>query len=1088
MLSVRTKITIILILIIVGFSAILYTEYRSEKARARLIFAEREKEERRLFEKILALKTRSIEKFAVFEYSIWSEMVNFIEKPDTIWAVQSIDVALSTYGLSVIWIFDTLFNPVYTALDKGIEIEALNRIPIEIAVLKRIFADRKKVSFFAGSPAGVIEICGATVHPTEDTYRETPIKGYFLAGRLLNKNFLDELSEYTGARFELIPQTGLEADSVRGVVKSGLVAFSKFLYDWNNKPIARLDFYKKFPGIAELNVIAYERFYIVSVFAIMVIVIMFLFLYQWVQKPLKAISKSLDKQDPEFLEGLQKRKNEFGNLANLVQNFFVQREVLIREIAERRNTETALRESEELYRSLIDTSPDAVIFTDLEGKIKLVNSQTAPLFGFDPAEDFIGKSIFDFFPSGQFDRAKGIFSKILIEGSVRGLEYYMYRKDGNGFWCEIGASVIRDAKGSANGIIYEMRDITARKDTETALIDSETRLRTLANSTFEGIVIHDKGTILDANTAFCEMFGLKREELSEVNWRDFVAPESIEIVSAKMKTQSEEPYEAVFTRKDRSRFVCEVRGRPINFNGIPARIVALHDITDRKTYEERLANEKEQLAVTLRSIGEAVVTVDTQRRIVLMNEVAERLTGWSQEDARGRFFNDVFNLINEKNRTRYTCPIEKVLEEKRVFNISGSALLRASDRTERAITLSCAPIHSPDSTIIGVVLVIKDITELRKMEEEMIKADKLESISLLAGGIAHDFNNILSAIITNLSLARNEVPGNDALSRILDDAMRASLEARILNQRLLTFAKGGEPLKKPMFIGELIENIVGFTLRGSNISFRLNIPTDLKPVFADELQISQVFYNLIINAKQAMPRGGSIVIEAENVKIAEVDNVPLTEGEYVKIVVADSGIGIPNEHISKIFDPYFTTKQNGSGLGLATVYSIMSKHEGYITVESELGVGTRFTIYLPISGELPHAEEKPAERELHGKILLMDDRTAILNITQKMLERKGFEVELAHDGNEAIAKYRESMSLDRPFDAVILDIAVPGGLGGEMVMGEILKIDSKAKGIATSGYLDDPVLKNYERYGFRGAIPKPFRIDEITNLLSKIIG
>jgi len=371
------------------------------------------------------------------------------------------------------------------------------------------------------------------------------------------------------------------------------------------------------------------------------------------------------------------------------------------------------------------------------------------------------------------------------------------------------------------------------------------------------------------------------------------------------------------------------------------------EISERKQAEEALAAEKERLAITLRSIGDGVIATNNKGEIILINKIAEKLTGWSQDEAIGRPLNEVFYIINERTRKPYENFFEKVIKADSVVSLSNDTILIARDGTERVIADSSAPIRDKDGNIIGVILVFRDITEERKLEQELIKADKLESIGILAGGIAHDFNNILTAILGNISLAEVHAKSEEKVVERLEKAKKACLRGRDLVQQLLTFSKGGEPIKKVTSIAKLIKESVNFALSGSNVKCEFSIPDDLWLVEIDEGQINQVINNLIINAVQAMPEGGIIEVSCENTIITEKDNFPFKKGKYVKITIKDKGVGIPKEHLPKIFDPFFTTKEKGTGLGLATTYSIIKKHDGYIELKSEVGVGTTFYIYLP---------------------------------------------------------------------------------------------------------------------------------------------
>jgi len=510
----------------------------------------------------------------------------------------------------------------------------------------------------------------------------------------------------------------------------------------------------------------------------------------------------------------------------------------------------------------------------------------------------------------------------------------------------------------------------------------------------------------------------------------------------------------------------------------------------RQKSEDDLQKETEKLTVTLRSIGDGVIATDFNGRVVLINKIAETLTGWRQEEAAGKLLGEVFNIINEKTRKPCVNPVDKVITSGRIIGLANHTALIARDGTERSIADSGAPIFDRESRIVGVILVFRDITDQLRMEEELLKVKKLESVGVLAGGIAHDFNNILAAILGNINLASLYIkPEDEKVRRLLGEAEKASLRARDLTQRLLTFAKGGDPVKKTASIAEIIKDTAGFVLRGSNVRCEYHISQDLWPVQVDAGQMSQVIQNIILNARQALPAGGVIDVTCENFVKDEQLILPLHAGEYVKISIIDKGIGIPDNLLERIFDPYFTTKQEGSGLGLAISHSIVTKHDGYIAVNSGQGAGTTFTIYLPASkGEDPDEQKEGWAVKMKAKanILVMDDDDMVRILVQEMLSHLGYEMISAKDGAEAIELYKGLNDAANPFDAVILDLTVPGGMGGKDAVKEILAINPEAKVIVSSGYSNDPIMTNYVEYGFSAAVAKPYQLQELLKVINQV--
>jgi nitrogen-specific signal transduction histidine kinase/AmiR/NasT family two-component response regulator len=389
---------------------------------------------------------------------------------------------------------------------------------------------------------------------------------------------------------------------------------------------------------------------------------------------------------------------------------------------------------------------------------------------------------------------------------------------------------------------------------------------------------------------------------------------------------------------------------------------------------------------------------------------------------------------------------------------------------------------------------IRNITEKIRLEEELRKAHKLESLGVLAGGIAHDFNNLLTGILGNVSLAKAMTDqGLKAHSRLIE-AENAVGRARELTQQLMTFSRGGSPVKKTVSIEQLAMDSASFVLRGSNVKCRCWIADNIWPVEVDEGQMSQVINNLIINADQAMADGGTIDMYIDNAFIGSDTGLPLKEGRYVKIRIVDHGIGIAEEHLDRIFDPYFTTKEKGSGLGLATVYSIIRKHGGYIGVASKPSAGTEFEITIPASETgvtkpvITHTVRSERPSNGHGRILVMDDEEIIRDVAAEILSHLGYEPVVCRDGAAAIDLYRAELSTGIPFSGVIMDLTIPGGIGGRETMKRLLEMDPGVVGIVSSGYSNDPILADYGDYGFKGIVVKPYSVEKLGSVLHELVG
>jgi two-component system, cell cycle sensor histidine kinase and response regulator CckA len=393
---------------------------------------------------------------------------------------------------------------------------------------------------------------------------------------------------------------------------------------------------------------------------------------------------------------------------------------------------------------------------------------------------------------------------------------------------------------------------------------------------------------------------------------------------------------------------------------------------------------------------------------------------------------------------------------------------------------------------LAAMSISRDITIRKQMEEDLQRAHKLESLGVLAGGIAHDFNNLMMAVQGYMDLALLGLAPNNTAHKYLDSAQQCMAQAKELTSRLITFSMGGFPFRKSCDVTELVRDAVHRMIKGVDVKATFDFTEDLWPTEIDEQQMKQVFNNLTTNALEAMPQGGGLTVQAENTEIQGGNALPLKEGPYLRIIFADEGIGIPEEHLAKVFDPYFTTKgmgvQKGMGLGLSVCYSILKKHQGHILVDSQPGKGTTVTLYLPAqAGQATGADLKKTLSTDAVRVLIMDDELHIRDIERAYLEMLSYEVTDVKDGQEAIDAYKKALHLGTPFDLVILDLTVRQGLGGQLAMERLLKIDPEIRAIIASGYADDPVIEHYGDYGFRGALKKPFNGEEMKNLVENIL-
>jgi PAS domain S-box-containing protein len=624
------------------------------------------------------------------------------------------------------------------------------------------------------------------------------------------------------------------------------------------------------------------------------------------------------------------------------------------------------------------------------------------------------------------------------------------------------------------------------RQTEEALRESEARYRDLVENATDLICTHDlKGTLLSVNAAAAKRIGTAVGEIVGLHLPDLLPEnrrrEFYDYIKAIQRDGTASGTMKIVTPNGEVRF-WEYHNT-LRTEGVPEPIVRgmARDVTGEVLARKALkkSEEKYRLLFERNLAGVYRTTIDGE--FLDCNDAYARIYGYQSREEIMKV--PVAHLYpNPKLREEF---IEELKAKGTLMNLEIIRRRRDGNLIWLLENTSLVPDEKGNLNEIEGTLV--DITERKKAEEELLKADKLESVGILAGGIAHDFNNILTSIIGNISLARMHLESGSKAFDLLNAAETAAIKASGLSSRLLTFARGGLPAKETTSISDLIKESSLDMLKGSKSKCELSIEEDLWPVEADPRQISQVISNIVINADQAMPDGGIVKVKAENLVLDEKNEMPLKSGKYIRISVKDQGVGISERHLSKIFDPYFTTKSAGSGLGLATAYSIIQKHNGHISVYSRPGAGTTFDIYLPASDKAVPIKEIFAPLTGQGKILLMDDDQLLREMVKDMLELLGYDSEYAVDGTEAIEMYRKAKESEKPYDAVILDLSIPGGMGGKETIKKLLEMDNKTKAIVCSGYSNDPVMSNYRGYGFKGVMPKPFDLNSLGRVLNEVL-
>ena len=512
------------------------------------------------------------------------------------------------------------------------------------------------------------------------------------------------------------------------------------------------------------------------------------------------------------------------------------------------------------------------------------------------------------------------------------------------------------------------------------------------------------------------------------------------------------------------------------------------EIDERERVERALEVEKQLVLATVYSMGEGVIKTDAEGCVRLMNPRAEVLTGWSREEALGRPIRDVVQTAGLEDVTpagpEGAPELEDLLSGHAIASRRTEWRMRHRDGHELQVVETAATVHDPEGRVSGLVVVLRDVTSQRQMQAELHRNQRLESLGVLAGGIAHDFNNLLTVIQGNVTLALDVDIDDQNQRKVIEAAARGCEAAADLPRQLLALAKGGAPIKqRGASVVQLIHDVADFAMRGASVTCTVSIPEDLSPADIDQGQIAQALQNLVINARQAMPEGGEIRVRALNVTAAAVTDPP---HGWIEIVVEDDGRGISEEDLQHIFDPYFTSKEEGSGLGLSTSYWIAKRHGGTLEATSELGVGTCFVLRLPASDLIEESEAvaSPNAAPKSLRILVMDDEPSIRTFLLTALTSFGHTTVATASGQEALTAFSDALDAGEPFDVVFLDLTIPGGMGGAEALVGMRELSPDTRAVVMSGYSSDPILARYEEYGFQAKLPKPFTVTSLIGVLA----
>jgi len=639
-------------------------------------------------------------------------------------------------------------------------------------------------------------------------------------------------------------------------------------------------------------------------------------------------------------------------------------------------------------------------------------------------------------------------------------------------------------------------DITERKRAE----EENARLVRAVATVREGIAVtDDQDRFIYVNDAHAKIYQYEPHELAGKSWRDTTPPELVPLIGPELERMlhnreiGEWSGEAPGLCKDGTRKATEVTAtaRWNEKGDYLGHICVVRDITERKRDEEKLRQSEEFIRGILDTVDEGFIVIDRDYRILTANKAYCSHAGLCGDEVVG---SHCYEISHGTSRPCFEEGEECAVRTVFATGEPQTSLHKHPGRNGSVmyVETKAYPIKDAAGGVRSVIETINNITEKHLLEEERLKTQKLESIGTLAGGIAHDFNNLLQGVFGYISMAKLTYDQREKSLAMLEQAEKALHQSVSLASQLLTFSKGGKPVRKRTVLAPLVENAAKFALSGSRSGLALDIAPDLWSVDADSGQIGQVVQNIVLNADQAMPGGGRIVITARNIA-ADDGELPQSLGarDHVLLAITDSGIGIPEQDLNRIFDPYFTTKEKGNGLGLATAYSIVRNHEGLITVSSDVGRGTTFLLYLPaaVAGEAVSKQAAaPVVSSRSGRVLIMDDEEMVRLVSGELIRALGHETAFAEDGETAVRLYQEARAAGRPFDVVILDLTIRGGMGGAEAVHRLQAIDPSLRAVVSSGYSEDAVIADYRQHGFQAFLKKPYDIEDLKRTLNALIG
>jgi len=764
---------------------------------------------------------------------------------------------------------------------------------------------------------------------------------------------------------------------------------------------------------------------------------------------------------------------------------------IFQDVTDRRRAEEALSRSELLHRTTIDAMDDLVHVVDSDLTITLVNrTLRAWCRRLGIHKEPVGHGVRAVFPFLQ-EEVLAEYLQVFQRGETLVTEETTPVADTE-FITETRKIPVMEGDRVVR-VLTLVRDVTERRLWEREMAESEERFRALFEGSLDAIFLTDPdtGVILDVNPAAEELLllprdrivGMEHQRLYPVHARGDAMRAFREFIHDREEVRS---VELPVLRADGTQVHVEILAQVLQIKGVPVVYGAFRDISRRREAEEALRRSEQRYRTLYENLRDGSATVDMDGKIVEFNTVFSEMLGYTPEEILGLTFRQ---LTPKRWLAAENAIIENQVLKRGYSEVYEKEYVR-QDGTLLPVELRTYLLRHEDGMPRAMWAIIRDISGRKRMETELMRVQTLDSLGTLAGGIAHDFNNLLAAILSSISFVRRFGGLSEELQDALADAEKVTLRARGLTYQLLSFAKGGEPVRKTLSVAKLVRETAEFALSGSNVKCEVDLPEDLWMVDADAGQLGQVIQNLVINADQAMPDGGTIRVTGRNVTLGDRQIGHLAAGRYVEISLNDTGHGIPAKHLPRIFDLFYSTKGRGRGLGLATAFLAVNRHNGHIRAESEPGKGTSFYVHLPASRKrFPDSEEnrKPLLPGGTGRILLIDDEPVIRKSAGRVLERLGYQVTLASDGGEGMEFYQKACVEGRRFDAVIVDLTIPGGMGGRETIQRLKAADPHVRVIVSSGYSEDPVMSDPCRYGVRAVIAKPYRIEKLAETVLAVL-